>query len=201
MRLSEWIRNAPRSERRCSAFSPHPTHLLETVDEISFFFTNPAVAVFSPLFYFNFASPSVFFIFFVASSLLCCTALQFFEIPYGFNYFFLIIFKRVLRKNSSPSILLCSDKGLSCFLVPARARCLRVPTPYTYLSIYTLYMKTMHSTLAFFLRDYFSSNLSPGTFLLRHEGRFVNTPQQECFRSPVTFAGLYFLQIFSFVFL
>lgn len=61
-------------------------------------------------------------------------------------------------------------------------------------------MKTMHSTLAFFLRDYFSSNLSSGTFLLRHEGRFVNTPQQKCFRSPVTFAGLYFLQIFSFVF-
>lgn len=58
-------------------FPPTPLIYLKLSMRFLFFFTNPAVAVFSPLFYFNFASPSVFFIFFVASSLLCCTALQF----------------------------------------------------------------------------------------------------------------------------
>lgn len=76
-----------------------------------------------------------------------------FEIPYGFNcFFFLIIFKTVLRKNSSPSILLCSDKVLCCFLVPARARCLRVPN-----SVYIpIYIHIVHEDYAQYPRIFFT---------------------------------------------
>lgn len=120
-----------------------------------------------------------------------------FEIPYGFSFFLVIIFKRVLRKNSSPSILLCSDKVLSCFLVPARARCLRVPN-----SVYIpIYIHIVHEDYAqyphifFFLRDYFSSNSSPEPFFeAQRIHLFVNTPQHVC---RVIF---FFFQIFIFVF-
>lgn len=120
-----------------------------------------------------------------------------FEIPYGFSFFLVIIFKRVLRKNSSPSILLCSDKVLSCFLVPARARCLRVPN-----SVYIpIYIHIVHEDYAqyphifFFLRDYFSSNSSPEPFFeAQRIHLFVNTPQHVC-------RVIFFFFKFSFSFL